>query len=141
MAKPPHLCSCGRTVPHGERCTCQILARRERNARHDARRPNARQRGYNHEWRKARREYLALHPYCAMPGCGKPANVVDHIKPHKGDKALFWSRANWQPLCKPCHDRHKQRQERSRCFSKSLNRPSGDLDNQEGNDGYAEHGR
>jgi len=21
---------------------------------------------------------------------------------------LFWSRSNWQPLCKPCHDRDKQ---------------------------------
>lgn len=32
------------------------------------------------------------------------ATVVDHITPHKGDKALFWQRANWQPLCKRCHD-------------------------------------
>jgi 5-methylcytosine-specific restriction protein A len=31
------------------------------------------------------------------------ATVVDHIKPHKGDKLLFWQRANWQPLWKPCH--------------------------------------
>ena len=30
--------------------------------------------------------------------------MVDHITPHKGDKALFWQRANWQPLCKQCHD-------------------------------------
>lgn len=33
------------------------------------------------------------------------ANVVDHIKPHRGDKVLFWDSANWQPLCKECHDR------------------------------------
>jgi 5-methylcytosine-specific restriction protein A len=32
------------------------------------------------------------------------ANVVDHIKPHKGDQALFWCRDNWQSLCKRCHD-------------------------------------
>lgn len=32
------------------------------------------------------------------------ATVVDHIKPHRGDKALFWDEHNWQPLCKKCHD-------------------------------------
>jgi 5-methylcytosine-specific restriction protein A len=31
------------------------------------------------------------------------ANEVDHIKPHKGDMALFWDSSNWQSLCKPCH--------------------------------------
>jgi 5-methylcytosine-specific restriction protein A len=30
--------------------------------------------------------------------------VVDHIVPHKGEKVAFWNRANWQPLCKRCHD-------------------------------------
>jgi 5-methylcytosine-specific restriction endonuclease McrA len=38
---------------------------------------------------------------------------VDHIIPHRGDKRLFWHRANWQPLCAPCHNSIKQRQERS----------------------------
>ena len=33
------------------------------------------------------------------------AVVVDHIWPHKGDRALFWDRGNWQSLCKACHDR------------------------------------
>lgn len=32
------------------------------------------------------------------------AEVVDHIVPHKGDLSLFWSRSNWQSLCKRCHD-------------------------------------
>jgi len=32
------------------------------------------------------------------------ATVVDHIKPHRGDKTLFWERSNWQALCKQCHD-------------------------------------
>jgi 5-methylcytosine-specific restriction protein A len=31
--------------------------------------------------------------------------VVDHIKPHKGDRGLFWELANHQALCKRCHDR------------------------------------
>jgi 5-methylcytosine-specific restriction endonuclease McrA len=114
MSKPPRICSCGRVVPHGVLCECQRTATRDRNARHDARRPSARARGYNHEWRKARGEYLAMHPHCAMPGCGKPASVVDHIIAHRGDRNLFWSRTNWQSLCAPCHNSIKQRQERSK---------------------------
>jgi 5-methylcytosine-specific restriction endonuclease McrA len=39
------------------------------------------------------------------------ATVVDHIVPHKGDQALFWDHANWQSLCKRCHDSLKQKQE------------------------------
>jgi 5-methylcytosine-specific restriction endonuclease McrA len=38
--------------------------------------------------------------------------VCDHIKPHRGDDALFWDDANLQTLCKPCHDRLKQIEER-----------------------------
>ncbi|SOC92561.1 HNH endonuclease [Rhizobium sp. AN5] len=113
MSLPPRICSCGRIVPHGVLCECQRAATRERNARHDARRPSARARGYDNTWRKARAEYLAMHPHCAMPGCGKPAFVVDHIIPHRGDRNLFNSRANWQPLCAPCHNSIKQRQERA----------------------------
>ena len=33
------------------------------------------------------------------------ATVVDHIRPHKGNRELFWDRTNWQSLCKQCHDR------------------------------------
>ena len=32
------------------------------------------------------------------------ANVVDHIKPHRGDSALFWNTENWQSLCDKCHN-------------------------------------
>jgi 5-methylcytosine-specific restriction enzyme A len=38
--------------------------------------------------------------------------VADHKVPHRGDLALFWDRGNLQCLCKPCHDRDKQRDER-----------------------------
>ncbi|WP_343040029.1 HNH endonuclease signature motif containing protein [Methylocystis heyeri] len=46
--------------------------------------------------------------------CPNPATVVDHITPHKGDIKLFWDRKNWQPLCEPCHNSRKQREERRR---------------------------
>ncbi|RCW85434.1 HNH endonuclease [Phyllobacterium bourgognense] len=110
MARPPRLCSCGKIVAHGVRCTCQAKQDRERKARFDQKRPSARARGYNNEWQKARAEYLRHHPICR---CGATAQCVDHIQPHKGNQRLFWNRANWQPLCLPCHNSIKQRQERS----------------------------
>ncbi len=74
----------------------------------DAQRGTANERGYSSAWQRARYHFLMAHPLCAQ--CGRDgrltaATVVDHIEPHKGDKQLFWQRANWQPLCKPCHDR------------------------------------
>lgn len=111
MTKPPRLCSCGSIVPNGAFCECQRRLKQERDERHDARRPSAYKRGYDHEWRKARVEYLQAHPQCRL--CGSLACVVDHIVPHRGDKRLFWHRANWQPLCVSCHNSIKQRQERS----------------------------
>lgn len=56
-----------------------------------------------------------MHPLCL--GCsavGKvvATSVVDHVIPHKGDAALFWDEANWQPCCGPHHDIVKQRLER-----------------------------
>lgn len=113
MSRPPRICPCNIIVPHGERCRCEQQATRERNARHDRRRPPARKRGYDHEWRSARRDFLAVHPHCAMHGCGQHATTVDHIIPHRGDRSLFWNRANWQPLCTRCHNSVKQRIERS----------------------------
>ena len=74
----------------------------------DRMRGGADARGYNAEWRRARKAFLQKHPLCAE--CGKagkltPATVVDHIIPHRGNKRLFWDEHNWQPLCKDCHDR------------------------------------
>jgi len=72
-------------------------------------------RGYGYRWQKARLHYLAEHPLCVMcaaDGKVMPATVVDHIKPHGGNDALFWDSTNWQPLCKHCHDSRKQKQER-----------------------------
>lgn len=111
MSRPNRLCTCGSVVPHGTTCACQIEAKRQRDRRHDARRPNSGQRGYNAEWRRKSREWLAYHPTCTM--CGGQASLVDHITPHRGDKALFWDWRNWQSLCAPCHNSRKQRIERA----------------------------
>nr|WP_144292068.1 HNH endonuclease signature motif containing protein [Rhodoligotrophos appendicifer] len=104
--RAPRLCSCGKIVPGGELCACQVT----RKAAHDRIRPNARQRGYTTKWDRARAAYLSDHRKCVF--CGDPASVVDHRIAHKGDQKLFWSRTNWQPLCGPCHNSTKQSLER-----------------------------
>ena len=63
-------------------------------------------------WRALRQKILTSDPYCRMPTCHKIASVVDHIIPHRGDLTLFYDEDNLQPLCKTCHDSHKQRDER-----------------------------
>ena len=73
-------------------------------------------RGYGYRWQKAREGWLKSHPLCAdhlSRGQVVAATIVDHIKPHRGDNALFWDRENWQSLCKSCHDSIKQAAERS----------------------------
>ena len=49
---------------------------------------------------------------CEAAGKLVEASVVDHIEPHRGDLKKFWDRENWQALCAPCHDRHKQAAEK-----------------------------
>lgn len=109
--RAPSVCGyCRKAHPQGETCHAVAKMQKERKARFDQKRPTANQRGYNGEWAKARKQYLAAHPLCCR--CGAPASVVDHIKPHKGNQTLFWDRFNWQPLCQPCHSGPKQAEER-----------------------------
>ena len=54
------------------------------------------------KWRQASAYWLKVHPVCEV--CGRPAQVVDHIIPHKGNVRMFWDKGNWQSLCKHCHD-------------------------------------
>lgn len=111
MSRPPRLCACGAIVPAGAICACQREAIRARGRRHDARRPNSRQRGYTSQWEDLRAAFLRLHPTCAF--CGAKAEVVDHIQRHRGNPALLFNWNNLQALCKRCHDSEKQRQERA----------------------------
>jgi hypothetical protein len=70
----------------------------------------------NSRWRKLRLAHLRTHPLCVMckeAGRVTAASVVDHVKAHKGNEALFWDQSNWQSLCKPCHDRHAQSRDRT----------------------------
>jgi 5-methylcytosine-specific restriction protein A len=50
---------------------------------------------------------------CKANGQHVPAELVDHIVPHKGDYALMWDEANWQSLCGWCHGHVKSVLERA----------------------------
>lgn len=66
-------------------------------------------------WQRLRREILSKYPMCQCQHCksiGLIANVVDHIKAHKGNQVLFWDKANLQAMNKQCHDKYKQSEER-----------------------------
>ena len=56
-------------------------------------RGTASSRGYSSRWRRVSRLYLKKNPLCAeclKEGRVVPAEVVDHIVPHRGDYNLFW---------------------------------------------------
>lgn len=111
--KPCRHPGCKSLVQGGAYCDAH---RREVAKQYDARRGSSSERGYNSRWQKARATFLRRRPLCTMcenEGRITPATIVDHIIPHRGDQNLFWDTANWQPLCKPHHDKVKQAEEKS----------------------------
>lgn len=105
--KPCTYPGCGALVRDGtSRCSKHKHIERRQV---DAKRGSSSERGYGSRWQTARAAFLKRHPDCAR--CPSPATVVDHVVPHKGDKDLFWDRANWQPLCKRCHDAKTARED------------------------------
>jgi len=90
----------------------EVEAQASRWREADAARPTSHERGYDSRWSRASKGFLMKHPLCAI--CDRrqrvtAATLVDHIIPHRGDKALFWDRSNWQSACKPCHDAKTRR--------------------------------
>lgn len=72
----------------------------------EERRESSNNRGYDSSWRRERVGFLRRYPLCRIcleAGRVVPATEIDHIIPHRGDRALFWDRSNWQALCKSCH--------------------------------------
>lgn len=66
-------------------------------------------------WRRLRLWQLRREPickFCKRNGTLTEADTVDHVKPHKGNIDLFFSRDNLQSLCKSCHSSSKQRIEK-----------------------------
>lgn len=88
-------------MPRG-RARCPNHERQRERAR-----GSAHQRGYDARWRAYRKKYLEEHPLCVLcqaEGRVEPSTVVDHIKAHKGDEALFWDPTNYRAVCKRHHD-------------------------------------
>jgi 5-methylcytosine-specific restriction protein A len=61
-------------------------------------------------WKELRAVLLALHPWCECAACvaGPPreyADLVHHVRPHGGDRQLFFDPANLQVLAASCHSR------------------------------------
>ena len=95
---------CPELIAAGTRCEHHRKAKRRAE---DKRRPNARQRGYDHKWESTRAEYLAVFPICQHPeGCLARATDVDHIDGQgpKGERGHDWT--NLRGLC---HSHHSQR--------------------------------
>lgn len=85
----------------------------ERSARRDA--TEAWRKWYKTaRWQRLRWQVLTEAGFeCAMCGRVEGAKgrmVCDHVRPHRGDEALFWA-GPFQALCKCCHDGDKQRAE------------------------------
>lgn len=64
-------------------------------------------------WRRRSQEQRRREPLCRLcpEDSKRPAEVADHIEPHRDDYAMFWF-GPLQSLCKACHDIVKQREER-----------------------------
>jgi 5-methylcytosine-specific restriction enzyme A len=62
-------------------------------------------------WKKRRKAQLKAHPLCRIcleqHGLVTPAQVVDHIEPHRGDRHAFEFNL-LQSLCQQCHDSIKR---------------------------------
>lgn len=118
--KPKRICAyigCGRgTYDYFCEIHAPIVAEQRRQADAQWRKKRAEQAAtaeradnlYNGAWRRIRAEWLRQHPTCtecAKRGRLTSATEVDHIVPHRGDRALFYEPTNLQALCKPCHSR------------------------------------
>jgi hypothetical protein len=64
-------------------------------------------------WTRRRKLQMTLHPLCelcAQRGEVVPAEVADHVTPHKGDEQAFFG-GPLQSVCSACHDTIKRQQE------------------------------
>ena len=99
---------CPELVPSG-RCPTHAKAVQQRYKRHVTSTPGV---NYGRRWRKLREVVWAESPFCVDCGLLVPLSSaqLDHRTPHEGSPALFWSRANIQVMCGPCHSRKTARE-------------------------------
>lgn len=65
-------------------------------------------------WKPLRLAQLAREPFCRVCWQERRARVrateVDHIRPHRGDRSLFFDPENLQSLCHRCHSAKTMRE-------------------------------
>ena len=63
-------------------------------------------------WKKLRQAHLVKEPLCqfclAVDRVNATNLIVDHIRPHRGDRKLFYDSRNLQTLCEGCHNGRKR---------------------------------
>jgi 5-methylcytosine-specific restriction protein A len=94
--------------PAGQRTKAQRKADADRN------RGTSAQRGYDAVWRRLRRMHLNSNPLCVFHwrlGVPVVATVVDHIESIQEAPERRLDPTNLQSLCKPCHDKVRQREQ------------------------------
>lgn len=88
---------------------------RQHNAgqkQYDRKRGSAAKRGYGYRWQQYSMRFRAQHPICAVSGCNKLSEHVDHIKAVSGaDDPLFWDAGNHQALCASHHSKKTARED------------------------------
>ena len=62
--------------------------------------------------REAQLDRQPLCERCLAHGKVVAASVVHHVKPHRGDEALFFDPDNLMSMCDPCHNGPVAREER-----------------------------
>lgn len=68
-------------------------------------RPSAAKRGYDRQWRKARSAFLK------RKGLKDTKDVsIDHVSPHKGNRAKFDDERNWRAMPTRAHNRKAARE-------------------------------
>ena len=103
-SRAPRACGlCGGTHAYGSHCPKAVERHRERKAAFDKKRPNARARGYDREWERESKAFLARPENRQCARCGAPATVVMHIKSIRQRPDLRMVPSNWRPGCHRCN--------------------------------------
>lgn len=101
--RAPSICGyCGKAHAKGESCAVRSRMAKERKARFDLKRLPARKRGYDKEWEREAKTFLAL-PGNDLCSCGAPAVLVRHAKSIRIRPDLRMARSNWRPGCQRCN--------------------------------------
>ena len=107
-ARAGRVCKCGGRIRRDRCDRCGPIRRRP------DRRASACRRGYDRNWRRFRRAYLAQHPLChdcQFEGLATEAVEIHHIKKVADHPELRFERTNQLGLCKSCLSKRTARGE------------------------------